>query len=84
MRDVYEVLGSKEREMETLAVEIEALRVVAPLLSDDDGDSGDDRTPVAATRWTAPPRPIQVPKGANTDPQPDHTPEWRTRTAGFS
>ena len=83
MKDFYEVLRSKEREMETLAVEIEALRVVAPLLSDDDGDSGNDRTPVAATRWTAPPRSIQVPKGANTDPQPDHSAEWKTRTAGF-
>jgi hypothetical protein len=82
MKDVYEVLRSKEREMETLAIEIEALRVVAPLLSDD-GDSGNDSTPVAATRWTAPPRPIQVPKGANTDPQPDHAPEWKTRTASF-
>jgi hypothetical protein len=82
MKDVYEVLRSKEREMETLAVEIEALRVVAPLLSDD-GDSGNDSTPVAATRWTAPPRSIRVPRGANTDPQPDHAPEWKTRTAGF-
>jgi hypothetical protein len=82
MKDAYEVLRSKELEMETLAVEIEALRVVAPLLSDD-GDSGNDSTPIAAPRWTAPPRPIQVPKGANTDPQPDHAPEWKTRTAGF-
>jgi hypothetical protein len=82
MRDVYEVLGSKEREMETLAVEIEALRVVAPLLSDDDGDSGADSTP-PSTCWTAPARPIQVPKGAKTDPQPDHAPEWKTKTAGF-
>jgi hypothetical protein len=64
--------------METLAVEIEALRVVAPLLSDD-GDCGNDRTSVAATRWTAPPRPIQVPKGAKTDPQLDHAPEWKTK-----
>jgi hypothetical protein len=82
MKDVYELLRSKELEMETLAVEIEALRVVAPLLSDD-GDSGNDSTPVAATRWPAPPRSIQVPKGANTDPQPDHAPEWKTRTVGF-
>ena len=82
MKDSYEVLRSKEREMGTLAVEIEALRVVAPLLSDD-GDSGNDSTPVAATRWTAPPRPIQVPKGANTDPQPELAAEWKARTAGF-
>jgi hypothetical protein len=81
MKDAYEVLRSKERQMETLAFEIEALRVVAPLLSDD-GDSGHDRTPVA-NRLTAPSRPIQVPKGANSDPQPEHAPEWKTRTAGF-
>jgi hypothetical protein len=82
MKDFCEVLRSKEREMETLAAEIEALRVVAPLLSDDE-DSGNDRTPVAATRWTAPPRPIQVPKGTNIDLQPHHSAEWKTRTAGF-
>ncbi len=58
MKDFYEVLRLKERKMGTLAVEIEALRVVAPLLSDD-GDSGNDSTPVAATRWTAPPRPLR-------------------------
>ena len=81
MKDAYEVLRSKEREMGTLAVEIEALRVVAPLLSDD-GDSCADRTPLA-NRLTTPSRPIQVPKGANTDPQPDHSAEWKTRTAGF-
>jgi hypothetical protein len=78
MKDVYEVLGSKKREMENVATEIEALRVVVPLLSDD-GASGDDRT----SRWTAPPRHIQVPKEAKTDPQPEHAPEWKTRTAGF-
>jgi hypothetical protein len=81
MKDFYEVLRLKERKMGTLAVEIEALRVVAPLLSDD-VDSGADSTP-PSTRWTAP-RSIQVPKGANTDPQPEHASEWKTRTAGFS
>ena len=81
MKDAYEVLRSKERQMETLAFEIEALRVVAPLLSDD-GDSAHDRTPVA-NRLPAPSRRIQVPKGANTDPQPEHAPEWKTRTARY-
>jgi hypothetical protein len=47
MKDFYEVLRSKEREMETLTVEIKALRVVAPILSDN--DSGKLRTSVAAT-----------------------------------
>jgi hypothetical protein len=53
---LYQVLRFKEREMGTLAVENRDVCVVAPLLSDD-GDSGNDGTPVAATRWTAP-RPI--------------------------
>ena len=43
MKEVYEVLGSKKRKMENVATEIEALRVVAPLLSDD-GASDDERT----------------------------------------
>jgi hypothetical protein len=81
MKDVYEVLRSKECEMETLAVEIEALRVVAPLLSDD-GDFGSDRTPVS-TRWVAPTRPLPVPKAVNADPQPAHGADWKERTAGF-
>jgi hypothetical protein len=81
MKDAYEVLRSKEREMEILATEIEALRVVAPLLSDD-GDSGSDRTPVS-TRWAAPTRSLQVPKAANADPQPEHGADWKDRAAGF-
>jgi hypothetical protein len=80
MKDVYEVLRSKEREMENLGIEIEALRIAAPLLSDD-GDSV-DRAPVA-TRWTAPTRPLQVPRAAKTDPQPEHAPEWKDRTVSF-
>jgi hypothetical protein len=81
MKDVYEVLRSKEREMETLAIEIEALRVVAPLLSDD-GDSGSDRTPVSSRR-TAPTWPLQVRRASNADPQPEHAAEWKEKTVGF-
>ena len=43
---------------------------------------GSDSTRPSTLR-TALPRPIQVPKGANADPQPDHAPEWKTRTAGL-
>lgn len=39
MRDVYEVLRAKENLIEQLRREIEALRLVAPLL-DDDRDNG--------------------------------------------
>ena len=81
MKDVYEVLRSKEHEIENLAMEIEALRIAAPLLSDD-GDHNDAAQPVS-TRWTAPTRPLQVPGASKADPQPEHTAEWRKRTAGF-
>ena len=81
MKDAYEILRLKEIELSRVKAEVEALGIVAPLLSDD-GDSGNADLP-ATTRWTAPPRPIQVPRGANTDPQPDHSAEWKTRTAGF-
>ena len=47
-----------------------------------EGDLGADSTR-PSTRRIAPRRPVQVPKEANPDPQPDHAPEWKTRTAGF-
>jgi hypothetical protein len=81
MKDAYEILRLKEIELAKVKTEVEAMGIAAPLLSED-GDSGNENLPVT-TRWTASPRPIQVPKGANTDPQPDHAPEWKSRTAGF-
>ena len=81
MKDAYEILRLKEIELSRVEAEVDALRIAAPLLSDE-GDRGADSTP-PSTRWTAPPRPIQVPRAANADPQPDHAPEWKTRTAGF-
>jgi hypothetical protein len=80
MRDVYEALRSKELEMETLEAQIQALRIAAPLLSDD-ADSRDGSATVS-TRWTTPARPAQVPKAVNADPQPEHS-DWKERTAGF-
>jgi hypothetical protein len=79
MKDVYEVLRTKELEMENLRIEIEALRIAAPLLSDD----GDNSAGSSSTRWVAPTRPFQVPQAANSDPQPEHAPEWKERTVGF-
>jgi hypothetical protein len=81
MKDAYEILRLKEIELSRVKAEVEALGIVAPLLSDE-GELGADSTR-PSTRWTAPLRPIQVPKGANIDPQPEHAPEWKTRTAGF-
>jgi hypothetical protein len=81
MKDAYEVLRSKEHEMENLKAEIQALRIAAPLLSDD-ADSSNGNLPVS-TRWTTPTRPVQVPKAANADPQPEHGADWKERTVGF-
>jgi hypothetical protein len=81
MKDVYEVLRLKEIELSRVEAEVEALRMAAPLLSDD-GELGDDNAP-APTRWSVPPRPLQVPRAANADPQPEHAPEWKERTVGF-
>jgi hypothetical protein len=80
MKDIYELLRTKELEMENLRIEIEALRIAAPLLSDD-GD--DNSVALVSTRWVAPPRPFQVPQAAKSDPQPEHAPEWKERTVGF-
>jgi hypothetical protein len=41
MKNVYEVLRQKELEVSRLEKEVEALRVVAPLLSED-GEAGND------------------------------------------
>jgi len=41
MKDVYEVLRQKEREVSRLKKEVEALRIAAPLVSEDD-QAGDD------------------------------------------
>ena len=42
MKDVYEVLRQKEREVSRLKKEVEALRVAAPLVSED-GQAKDDQ-----------------------------------------
>jgi hypothetical protein len=80
MKDIYEVLRAKELEMESLRIEIEALRIAVPLLSDDGENSS---AAPASTRWVAPTRPFQVAQAANSDPQPEHAPEWKERTAAF-
>jgi hypothetical protein len=62
MKNAYEVLRLKEVELSRVRTEVEALNIVAPLLSDD-GDSGNENLPVT-TRWTAPPRPTPSSKGS--------------------
>lgn len=65
MRNVYEVLRQKELELARLEKEVEALRVAAPLLSDDKEASQDLPTskPALAT-GTSPQQPIRIPQPA--------------------
>jgi hypothetical protein len=59
MKDVYEVLRQKELEKSRLENEVEALRVVAPILSED-GEAENDNQPT-------------LPRAVNDAPQPDHS-----------
>jgi len=55
MKDIYELLRQKERDLSRLEIEVEALRVVAPLLSSEN-EVSDENEPSSA-RWTAPSQP---------------------------
>jgi hypothetical protein len=59
MKNVYEVLSQKELEVTRLETEVEALRVAAPLLSED-GEAESDKQPTLL-------------HAVNDTPQPDHT-----------
>ena len=59
MKDVYAVLRQKELEVSRLEEEVEALRVVAPLLSED-GEAENDNQPT-------------LPRAVNDTPQPDNS-----------
>ena len=59
MKDVYAVLRQKELEKSRLENEVEALRVVAPILSED-GEAENDNQPTLR-------------RAVNETPQPDHS-----------
>lgn len=68
MKNVYEVLRQKELELARLEKEVEALRVAAPLLSEDKEtiDANNNGKPTLAP---APPQqPIRIPQPAVTAP----------------
>jgi len=73
MKNVYEVLRQKELELARLEKEVEALRVAAPLLSDDK-DIASLETAVAkpahSTPVASPQQPIRIPQPAVTQAQP--------------
>jgi hypothetical protein len=58
MKNVYEVLRQKELELTRLEKEVEALRVAAPLLSDEKEQLAEAPKPSLAA---APPQPVRVP-----------------------
>jgi hypothetical protein len=57
MKNIYEVLREKEIEVSRLAKEVEALRVVAPLLSEGEEPGHDNKPRLAtSTAVNAPPQ----------------------------
>jgi hypothetical protein len=76
MKNVYEVLRQKELELSRLEKEVEALRVAAPLLSDDKEPLAEmpNKPTLAATSVQ---QPIRVPQPAvNQTPQPARAVGW--------
>ena len=75
MKNVYEVLRQKELELSRLEKEVEALRVAAPLLSEDK-EAGNDNKPTLAAAATAQ-QPIRIPQPAvNAAPQAARAAGW--------
>jgi hypothetical protein len=74
MKNVYEVLRQKELELSRLEKEVEALRVAAPLLSEDKEGGNDNKPTLAASG--APQQPIRIPQPANAAPQPARAAGW--------
>jgi hypothetical protein len=81
MKDVYELLRLKELEISRLETEVEALRVVAPLLLENQEVSQDDQP--TATRSTTPSQPTRVPKAVNANPQPEQAAERKEKVKGW-
>lgn len=78
MKNVYEVLRQKELELARLEKEVEALRVAAPLLSDDKENMAEipSNKPTLASNNTVQ-QPIRVPQPAvNQSPQPARAVGW--------
>jgi hypothetical protein len=61
MKNVYEVLRQKELELTRLEKEVEALRIAAPLLSEEKEVASDAKPTLAAA---TPQQPIRIPQPA--------------------
>ena len=78
MKNVYEVLRQKEMELTRLEKEVEALRLVAPLLSEDKESVADASKPALAAAVNGP----QTARIAVPTPSPLPTPQ-PVRAAGW-
>lgn len=78
MKNVYEVLRQKELELARLEKEVEALRVVAPLLSPEDAKELGTETPKPTLASSQPTQTIRIPTQAavNQSAQPVRTASW--------
>ena len=79
MKNVYEVLRQKEMELTRLEKEVEALRLVAPLLSEEKEPVSDIAKPTLATAVNGPQPPSRIPvtsSAAMPAPQPVRAAGW--------
>ena len=77
MKNVYEVLRQKEMELTRLEKEVEALRLVAPLLSEEKEGASDVSKPTLAAAVNASQAPrIAVPAAPMPAPQPVRAAGW--------
>ena len=82
MKNVYEVLRQKELELSRLEKEVEALRVAAPLLSDDKEGVTEaiNSKPTLTATTPATQQPIRIPQpaavNAGSAPQPARAAGW--------
>jgi hypothetical protein len=72
MKDIKEVLRQKELDLARVEAEVEALRVAAALLSDDNQASEDDKS-------TLPSHPVRMPQAVNASPQSTGSSRWEER-----
>jgi hypothetical protein len=79
MKNVYEVLRQKEMELTRLEKEVEALRLVAPLLSEDKEATSEAAKPALATAIGGPQSPARIPVPTTPTipaPQPVRAAGW--------
>ena len=79
MKNVYEVLRQKEMELARLEQEVEALRLVAPLLSEENNKEASDPAKTSFGMGTTQ-QPIRIPQAAVAA---SATPTQTVRAAGW-